>query len=296
MHRLTLLLLLLTLNQHAQDSLSGNIGGMTFEPSGNPYIVKDNITIQEGKTTKIKAGCVFLFRPFTGIMINGGLTVEGTTQSPVIFTSSSDEKHASNVKTPAAPFDWNGIFISPHAGDVSFSNIELAYSTYGIKSQKDGIVLKNALFNANGQYSFTIHEKMQEVTLGVPFNYEKMADEKTEDIPKPGKSDNPSNMLPLILGATGIVAGVAAIVTFVKTGEANREYKNEIDPAKQKELEKKFNGNRTAGIACAGVSAICLPISAMLFIKNKRQVKKTVSIYFINPIDHEMELGMTMRF
>ncbi len=113
MYRLIFIIILFSFHLHAATMLSGDIGGRTFAPSGNPFIVRDNITVPPGKAAVIKAGCVFLFRPFTGIVIDGGLSAEGTSQSPVVFTSIFDEKYATNAKEPAKQFDWNGIYISP---------------------------------------------------------------------------------------------------------------------------------------------------------------------------------------
>ena len=81
----------------SQTTISGNIGGKTFTPSGNPWIVTENIVVEKEKTVQIKAGCVFLFKQFTAIEVHGGLVVEGTEKSPVVFTSSGGPKAA---KTP----------------------------------------------------------------------------------------------------------------------------------------------------------------------------------------------------
>jgi hypothetical protein len=300
MHRIVFLIILLPLSIRAQDSLAGNIGGMIFKPSKEPFIVKADIIVPEGKETIIEAGCVFLFSPFAGIKVNGSLLVNGTPESLVVFTSCSDPKYVSDAKEPANPGDWNGIDIVPQADDILFSNFLLTYSTYGIKSNKIEMVLERAFFNDNGRNDFAINGKMQPITFGVPFNYGKRKDEKTEITAKQEKSGVSSivssNVKPLIIGSAGIVTGVAAIVTFVKMDEVEKDYRNEFDPARQKELEKKHTTTRAAGIICTGASAICLPISAMLFIKNRHKVQKSVSIYFLSPTDSEMEIGMTIRF
>jgi hypothetical protein len=292
MHRLIFLLLLLSLSIFAQDSLSGDIGGMTFEPSKGPFVIKDNITVQNGKSTVIKAGCVFLFRQFTGIIVNGNLSVGGTPESSVVFTSVSDDKYSKETKDTAKPFDWNGIYIAALAGNVRFSNFNLSYSVFGIKAQKEDIVLKDALFKANGQFHLTIKDKIQAVTDGVPFNYEKPS---VKEIPVQTSRTGRSvfgKELPLILGATGLVTGTAAVGSFIIMADANKDYKTEIDPVRQKVLEKKFKANRAAGIVCTGVSLICLPISAILFIKNK----KSVSINLSPILGHETGLALAIGF
>jgi hypothetical protein len=294
MHRLIFFLLILILQTLAQDSLSGNIGGMIFEPAKGPFIVKSDITVPEGTETIIKAGCVFLFHPFAGIIVNGSFSVEGVPDSSVVFTSFSDEKYSKDTKDTAKPFDWNGIFIAPKAGDVRFSDIKLTYSVFGIKSQKDEIIVKNALFKANGQFHITIKDKIQEVTDGVPFNYEKKTEEPLKNNNPPAEKRGFNKALPLIGGATGLVMGAAAVVSFIIVNNTGEDYKNEVDPDKQKELKRRHTSFQTAGIVLTGVSAICLSTSAVLYVKNKNQIKKSISIY-VSPTC-EPEIGMIIHF
>lgn len=296
MQRLLFLFFLFSVTIYAHDTLSGDIGGIKFEPSEGPYIVKSDITVPEGKETIIHAGCVFLFRPFTGIIVNGNLSVLGTPESSVVFTSVSDENYSKETKDTAKPFDWNGIYIAPHAGNVHFSDFNLLYSVFGIKAQKEDIVLKNAQFKANGQFHLTIKDKILAVTDGVPFNYEKPPVKEITAQTKPVGKNAFSKDLPLILGATGLVTGTASVVSFLIMADANNDYKNTLDPIRQKELKKKYTTTRTVGIVCTGLSAICLPLSAFLFINNSRHANNSISFYFSPRFDLKMETGMMMCF
>jgi hypothetical protein len=205
MPQIALLLLILTCSAFSQRILSGNIGGMTFAATDTPYIVTDNITIEKGQTTVIKDGCVFLFKPFTGIIVNGNLKVEGDIISPVVFTSINDSKYNPKSDLVANPFDWNGILIEAKSGAVSFSNIVIKYSVYGIKSQKEELTLDNARFLYNGQFHFTVDEKIMPVSEELPYNYGIKEDSKKE-VQKKNGSTHRKNAKIIIRILSGTVA------------------------------------------------------------------------------------------
>jgi hypothetical protein len=326
MYRRTFVFLVFALSLYSQTMLSGNIGGLTFESSGNPYVVTDNITIQTDKTTTIKAGCVFLFNPFSGIIVNGSLSVEGTLQSPVVFTSALDNKYTNNKAQLPNPFDWNGILISQQAGNITISNIVLTYSVYGIRSQKEALSLNNATFKHNGQFHFTVDDEIQRVIEDIPYNYRNKPDEKKDSIKNidsietvynkdttPGKEPKSSKgkkvskaeksnkgsfrkAAPVILAATGLVSGVATAILFNKMSNEKTAYKKESDPVRQKELLHKSRSATAAGIVLGGITAICLPISAILFVKNKKNKAKPVTVKITTGIGQEMNINLVLSF
>jgi hypothetical protein len=75
------------------------------------------------------------FSEFSGIIVNGNLTVAGTQDKPVIFTSINDSLNPERKDQPPKEFDWNGILVSKESGTISLKNFRLRFSTYGIKSQ-----------------------------------------------------------------------------------------------------------------------------------------------------------------
>jgi hypothetical protein len=220
MHLIVLLCIISASTSFAQQTLSGNIGGMTFEATSTPYIITDNITIEKGRKTIIKEGCVFLFRPFTGIIVNGSIIVEGSLKSPVVFSSINDKKYNPQSDLLPNPFDWNGILIASNSGSVTFSNIVLEYSVYGIKSQKEALILNNATFKSNGQFHFTVDEKIMPVAEELPFSYSQKPETDTHqkivnhDIPqtvvKANNKYSTGKIVLRILSGTVFLGGLGA--------------------------------------------------------------------------------------
>lgn len=248
---------------YAETHITGDISGMPFEISGNPYIVEQDILIPDGKRVVIKEGCVFLFKPFTGLTVQGHLLVEGSSEKPVIFTSINDGEFNAQSEQLANPFDWNGVLVARESGTVALNNFSLRFSVYGIKSQNPNIQIKNGSFKQNGQFHFTINDKIQFVQDNLPysFNASDAPPAKPKDEPvkkpkitddKPEKSGNPKAKLAIRFGSLGI--GVAGAVTGIILGaqvpSAHKEWTqttsddnrwNEYESAK-KNYEQKLIG------------------------------------------------------
>ncbi|MDD5675280.1 MAG: hypothetical protein PHC61_14010 [Chitinivibrionales bacterium] len=155
----------------AQTPINGPLQKFTLDSTGNPYFVTTDLVVPAGKKLTIKEGCVFLFKEFTGIHISGSIAVNGTANHPVVFTSVNDAVYNKKSEQAANPFDWNGILIDRGAPEAAFNNIGLSYSVYGIKAQSAAITVKNGLFKQNGQFHFTINDKIQFVQDNIPYSY-----------------------------------------------------------------------------------------------------------------------------
>lgn len=156
---------------NAATTIGGELASTTFTSAGNPYIVEKEIVIPANETVTIEEGCRLYFAPFTGIVVEGTLTVAGAQEQPVLFTSINEQPSTEPVKQLPNPFDWNGIYIKPTAKAVSLSDFSISYSVYGIKSQKSDISITNGVFRQNGQYHCTVNESVLQVADGIPFTY-----------------------------------------------------------------------------------------------------------------------------
>jgi hypothetical protein len=152
-------------------NISGDIGGSTLTAEQGPYLVEEDCVVPKGKSTVIAEGCQFFFEPFTGIIVNGNLTVAGTQEKPVLFTSIKDTLEPKGDDNKPDAFDWNGILISKESGTVVLKHFKLNFSVYGIKSQNSTIKIDNGLFRQNGQFDFAINDKIQTANDTTPYFY-----------------------------------------------------------------------------------------------------------------------------
>jgi hypothetical protein len=224
---ISIIIILFCFSTHSQTTITGDISGLTFKPSGNPWVVKENIFIEEGSKTVIKPGCVFLFKPFSGIIVQGSIEVEGQPEAPVVFTSINDSSYNEASTQKAEPFDWNGIAIEKTAENVKLSDFVLSFSVYGLKSKKEDVILERGIFRQNGQFHFTINDKIQEVESNLPFSYN--IAKKTEKIAK-----TPSRGWARPVGIGTIVTGTAFLGVmgyFIYSGaDLNEKYNNTGNP------------------------------------------------------------------
>jgi hypothetical protein len=206
----------------AQTTISGNVGDMVFDSTGNPFIVEKDITVSKGKSLTIKEGCALLFKPFAGLLIEGNCSVNGTKEHPVIFSSINDLAYNKTSTQPANSFDWNGITVAKKSGTVTFQFIDVRFSVYGIKSQNPNIIVIQSTFKQNGQFHFTINEKIQTVRDDQPFSYNENRQAQTS---APVKSERSSRFKILRYSLLGVGAA-SSIAGIIMSINASSDYSN----------------------------------------------------------------------
>ncbi|MFP4164599.1 MAG: hypothetical protein ACLFVE_11505 [Chitinispirillaceae bacterium] len=192
MRKTTLFIFLLAMcvvTTNAQTNISGDIKDIRFSSEDNPYVVQKDLIIPKGETVIIPEGIVFLFHPFSGIRVEGRLNVTGTEEQMVVFTSINDKKYNPASDVLPNPFDWNGIYVAKDADGAHMNHFSLMYSVYGVKSQCNSIIIQNAVFQKNGQFHFTVNEKIKPVVDNIPFSYKKPESAAYESKPP---ADKPS--------------------------------------------------------------------------------------------------------
>ena len=282
--RCTVILTALAMSLIAETHITGDITGMTFESGGNPYIVEQDILIPEGNKAIIKEGCVFLFKPFTGLTVHGHLIVDGTQANPVIFSSFNDGEYNTASEQLPNPFDWNGILISRESGTVTLKHFGLRFSVYGIKSQNPNIQISNGLFRQNGQFHFTINDKIQFVQDNIPYSYNGndpatvISDKPTTTEQQQSSDKKGSRKAVKIVrfSCLGVgVAGAAVALVFGSQLPALNDELNRIsalgpdagpDLLRYGDLEDEFLMKRAVTIISGAVSGACLVTFGVTFL------------------------------
>jgi hypothetical protein len=131
-------------------------------------------------------------------------------------------------------------------------NFQLRYSVFGVKSQSPGISMQNAFFKQNGQYNFTIKDKIQPTSDNIPYTYnpadssQNMQNNNNNKIPVSKISRNRQfiryGCLGVgVLGATvGAIYGTVAVKAYTDARDLNstaQSYKNQNDYPKYAEYD-----------------------------------------------------------
>lgn len=279
---ITCLLLLLSTSGLAVTHISGPIGGKTFLADDSPFIIESDITVQKGQTTTIKEGCIFLFKPFAGLIVNGKIEVLGSTEKRCVFTSVNDANFNPSSEQTAAPFDWNGIAIEPTCDRALFRNTNVAYTVYGIKSKLPGVVLYNCIFSQNGQFHFTLSGKTLEVHDNLPYSYNVKQEEdalRWEQERQKAEADALIHAKTIkivrlssaiFLATAGVATGTAGGYFASQSSLWNSRYSDTSwagsDVKKQKEASSLSLSNKNAAIAYLCAAGVSIPTSIILFI------------------------------
>jgi hypothetical protein len=211
---------------HGETHLAGEILSATIDASGNPYFVDKDISVAAGKKLTIKEGCVFLFNNFSGLTVLGNLQLDGTLEHPVIFSCVNDAEYNPKSQQIPNPFDWNGIIITKESGSVHLQNFQLRYSVYGIKSQNASMSIQNGIFRQNGQFHFTLNDKIQYVQDNISYSFNAAGESGIVAHGawngKKGKASVARNIIrygSLAVGVAGIIGGI------VYADKAQEKYK-----------------------------------------------------------------------
>lgn len=153
----------------AFDTVAGPLPD-TVKAGNRPYLVVGDIDVSVGKTVTVEAGCVFLFKNFTGLHVQGKLVAQGTKERPVIFTSENDRARNPATSLYPNPYDWNGIYLHADATGTVMSYCTVMYSVYGIVSETKFVRLDRVTFLQNGKSNLVVEGKAQAVT-NAPYIY-----------------------------------------------------------------------------------------------------------------------------
>jgi hypothetical protein len=118
----------------AQTNISGPISSnTTWGIGGSPYIVQDDVTVNEGVTLTIQAGVIIKFQDhYDDLFVNGRLIANGTAGSPVVFTSLIDDAHGGDTNldgsaTLPGPDQWGAIWFSASSVDNTLEHCWIGY-------------------------------------------------------------------------------------------------------------------------------------------------------------------------
>ncbi|MBN1128238.1 MAG: hypothetical protein JXA71_04595 [Chitinispirillaceae bacterium] len=143
--------------------LEGDISAITFSKEGNPFVVNGETVVPQGSSVTIGPGCVFLFKDYSALKVQGVIEVNGDSIDPVIFSSFKDQAYNKSSQEAANQFDWNGITIARGAGRATLHNFKLMYSVFGVKCENSDMEIVNGLFRQNSRSGLAIGEKDLEV-------------------------------------------------------------------------------------------------------------------------------------
>ena len=158
------LFMLSSVSLFAQTSVSGGIyANTTWNLAGSPYLVTGSmvvfpnrtLTIEPGVEVIVSADYTFNTGNFIYLEVRGTLIANGTTNAPIIFTSSD---------TTSGFYNWEGIRIKgSQGGTVQMNHFELHNTWYGINNDiaQPGVsyVFDECYFRSN-QYGLQLNADM----------------------------------------------------------------------------------------------------------------------------------------
>lgn len=121
--------------------------------SDNPHIIDGNLTISDGVTLLVQAGCEIKFQGNRRLLVNGILSANGTSASPIIFTSN---------QTVPAKGDWRFIYFDGADNGSILNYCEISYggSNSGmvrVRNSTDNVQITNCNLSNSAGYGIILN-------------------------------------------------------------------------------------------------------------------------------------------
>jgi parallel beta-helix repeat protein len=152
---------------------SGTISSNEIWTSDNVYYVIGDISIASSVTLTIQAGTIVKMGQYRQIIANGVLDVQGTSGSPVIFTSFKDDSHGGDTNgdgsaTSPAAGDWYQIAFNGTSSGSSVQYATIQYAGYnynrGIYINGSSPTIANSLITRNTTYNIYLSSSNATIT------------------------------------------------------------------------------------------------------------------------------------
>jgi hypothetical protein len=119
------------------------------------YYISGNVNVNAGATLTINPGVVVQFGNGASLTVNGTLIAQGTSASPIIFTSA----------TGATPGSWN--YVQVNSGNSIFKYCTFEYGTCPLNlnyaSSGSPVVIENCLFQYNSSYGLRLRNSKAKI-------------------------------------------------------------------------------------------------------------------------------------
>ncbi|MBN2175123.1 MAG: right-handed parallel beta-helix repeat-containing protein [Bacteroidales bacterium] len=144
---------MVTIILSAQTNHSGTISSNeTWYAAGNPHVITGNITVADAVQLTIEPGCEVYFNSARRMTVNGILSANGTSGSPILFSA--------NQAVPNKG-DWQYIYFNgADAGNI-LNYCQFSYGGAGggmirVRNSTDNVIISNCQINNSASYGIQL--------------------------------------------------------------------------------------------------------------------------------------------
>lgn len=128
-------------------------GDATLAPGA--YIIYDSLTVAEGATLTLSAGCELYFHSKAWMKIDGTLVARGTKETPVKFRGDRMDYMFDYLPYDRVPGQWGGIFFSATSNGNILDRCDIHSGDYGIYMEQGDTVPQRLTMTNCMLYNFS---------------------------------------------------------------------------------------------------------------------------------------------
>ncbi len=159
---------------------SGAIGEKEVWETGSVMTVKGDLSVREGATLVISPGVIVKFAPGAGLYVQGALSVPGTAENGVVFTTLADDTYGGDTDNTGdtvlpKPGDWSGVYFDDNSRDdkTAMDHVLLRYARNAITLNRAAPTLSNIGMEQNQLNGYALEAGSwgtnQWQNVGVPY-------------------------------------------------------------------------------------------------------------------------------
>lgn len=209
----------------AQQKISGLQSGIWKAMSG-VYVANGDITVPKGLRLEIDEGTIVKFQGGGRFIVDGDLTVRGTEEKRVVFTSIADDlfggdTNLDGIESGPTPLDWHGVFIRGTHAKILLRYADIRHALYPLVSKTADLQIDSLRYSGNSVNWFVVMSDTVQVTEDVFFSripkVKTGTEKSTTALPGPAVAGSPwyRRPVPIILTTAGGIGTALALYLLV---------------------------------------------------------------------------------
>ena len=123
--------------------------------NASAYIIYDSLTVADGATLTLSAGCELYFHSKAWMKVDGTLLARGTKEQPVLFRGDRTDNMFDYLPYDRVPGQWGGIYFGATSNGNILDWCDIHSAGYGVYMEQGDTTLQRLIVTNSMMYNFS---------------------------------------------------------------------------------------------------------------------------------------------